>query len=52
MTDMRCGMDSLARSVQAGPGRDPFGGALFCVRGRRADQVKILWHDGAGFAFM
>jgi len=47
---MRCGMNSLARSVQAGLGRDPFRGALFCFRGRRADQVKILWHDGVGMS--
>lgn len=50
VTDMRCGMNSLARSVQAGLGRDPFGGELFCFRGCRADQVKILWHDGVGMS--
>ncbi|MCZ0963329.1 IS66 family insertion sequence element accessory protein TnpB [Paracoccus benzoatiresistens] len=50
VTDMRCGMNSLALKVQAGLGRDPFGGELFCFRGRKADQVKILWHDGVGMS--
>jgi len=47
---MRCGMNSLPIKVQAGLGRDPFGGELFCYRGRKADQVKILWHDGVGMS--
>jgi transposase len=33
VTDMRCGMNSLARSVQQGLGRDPHGGKIFCFRG-------------------
>jgi transposase len=50
VTDMRCGMNSLALKVQAGLERDPFGGELFCFRGRRADKAKILWHDGVGMS--
>lgn len=50
VTDMRCGMNSLALKMQADLGRDPFGGELFCFRGRKADQVKILWHDGVGMS--
>jgi transposase len=46
VTDMRCGMNSLALKVQQGLGRDPHGGEIFCFRGRKGDLVKILWHDG------
>ena len=50
VTDMRCGMNSLALKVQQGLGRDPHGGELFCFRGRRGDLIKILWHDGVGMS--
>jgi len=49
-TDMRCGMDSLARSVQQGLGRDPHGGEIFCFCGRKGDLIKVLWHDGVGMS--
>ncbi len=48
--DMRCGMNSLARSVQQGLGRDPHGGEIFCFRGRKGDLIKVLWHDGVGMS--
>jgi transposase len=47
-TDMRKGMDSLAMLVQQVLSHDPFSGALFAFRGRRADLLKILWYDGQG----
>ena len=50
VTDMRCGMNSLALKVQQGLGRDPHGGEIFCFRGRRGDLVKLLWHDGVGMS--
>lgn len=50
VTDMRCGMNSLALKIQQGLGRDPHGGELVCFRGRRGDLVKILWHDGVGMS--
>lgn len=50
VTDMRCGMNSLALKVQAGLGRDPCGGEVFCFRGRKADTVKLIWHDGVGMS--
>ena len=34
-TDMRRGMNGLARLVQEGLGRDPFAGDVFVFRGRR-----------------
>ena len=50
VTDMRCGMNSLALKVQQGLGRDPHGGEIFCFRGRRGDLIKVLWHDGVGMS--
>ena len=47
-TDMRRGMPGLALQVQEGMGRDPHAGDLFVFRGRRADMIKIIWHDGVG----
>ena len=41
VTDMRCGMNSLALKVQQGLGRDPHGGEIFCFRGRKADRLSF-----------
>jgi transposase len=43
-------MNPLALQVQQGLGRDPHAGEIFCVRGRRGDLVKLLWHDGVGMS--
>jgi transposase len=51
-TDMRKGMASLAMLVQQGLAGDPFGGALFAFRGRRAGLIKLLWHDGIGMCLL
>ena len=50
VTDMRCGMNSLALKNQAGLGRDPCGGEIYCFRGRKADTVKLIWHDSVGMS--
>jgi len=50
VTDMRCGMNSLALKVQEGLGRDPHSGEVFCFRGRKGDLIKVLWHDGVGMS--
>ena len=47
---MRCGMNSLALSVQQNFSRDPHGGDLFVFRGKSGGQVKIIWHDGLGMS--
>lgn len=47
-TDMRKGFDGLALLVQEVLKHDPFGGHIFIFRGRRADRVKILFHDQNG----
>ena len=39
VTDMRCAINSLARPVQQGLGRDPHGGEIFCFRGRKGDPL-------------
>jgi transposase len=49
-TDMRRGMHSLALQVQQALGRDPHAGDLYVFRGRKADLVKIIWHDGLGMS--
>jgi len=45
--DFRKGLDGLAALV-CDAGVDPFSGALFVFRAKRADRVKILWWDGTG----
>lgn len=49
-TDMRRGMNGLSLQVQETLGRDPFAGDLFVFRGKRGDQIKVLWHDGLGLS--
>lgn len=49
---MRKGMVGLAMLVQQGLGEDPFSGALYAFRGRRAGLIKLLWHDGVGLCLL
>ena len=48
ITDMRKGMNGLAAIVQLALGERPFSGDVFVFRGRRGDQVKLLWWSGDG----
>ena len=43
ITDMRNGFNGLASKVQNVLKDDPFSGHLFIFRGRRGDQIKVLW---------
>ena len=52
VTDMRKGMTGLAMLVQQGLAADPFNGAVFAFRGRRAGLIKLLWHDGIGLCML
>ena len=52
VTDMRCGIDSLAAKVQMVLTQDPFSGHVFAFRGRRGDLVKLLWSDGDGMCML
>lgn len=47
--DFRKGIDGLCRLCREFGGADPFSGALFVFRNRRATAVKILVYDGQGF---
>ena len=52
VTDMRKGMVGLAMIVQQTLTEDPFGGAVFAFRGRRAGLIKLIWHDGVGLCML
>lgn len=52
VTDMRKGMAGLAMLVQQTLTEDPFGGAIFAFRGRRAGLIKLIWHDGIGLCML
>jgi transposase len=52
VTDMRKGMIGLAMPVQQGLEDNPFSGALYAFRGRRAGLIKLLWHDGVGLCML
>jgi transposase len=43
--DFRKGLGELLALVCEG-GSDPFSGALYVFRAKRADRVKIVWMDG------
>ncbi|WP_394885818.1 IS66 family insertion sequence element accessory protein TnpB (plasmid) [Mesorhizobium sp. AaZ16] len=45
--DFRKGPDALA-ALMRDTGADPFSGALYVFRAKRADRVKIVWWDGSG----
>ncbi len=47
--DFRKGIDGLAQLCRAALKQDPFGGAIFVFRNRRATAVKALVYDGQGF---
>ena len=46
--DFRRGADGLAATVQTMLRQDPFCGAVFVFRSKRADRVKLLVYDGTG----
>jgi transposase len=47
--DFRSGIDGLCRLCRQRLSSDPFSGAVFVFRNRRATSVKILVYDGQGF---
>jgi transposase len=46
--DFRKGIDGLSRAVQEMFGLDPFCGAVFVFRSKRADRIKLLMWDQTG----
>jgi transposase len=47
--DFRNGIDGLAAVCKAKLAQDPFSGAVFVFRNRRATALKVLVYDGQGF---
>jgi len=47
--DFRKGIDGLSRVVKETLAGDPFSGAVFVFRNRRATAIKVLVYDGQGF---
>ena len=45
--DFRKGMDGLLSLIRD-TGSDPFDGALYIFRAKRADRIKIIFWDGSG----
>ena len=45
--DFRKGATGLMALVRDG-GADPFSGALYVFRSKRADRIKAVWWDGSG----
>ncbi|NSX89144.1 IS66 family insertion sequence element accessory protein TnpB [Agrobacterium tumefaciens] len=45
--DFRKGPASFMALVRDG-GLDPFNGALYVFRSKRADRIRIVWWDGSG----
>ncbi len=46
--DFRKGIDGLAALVRDTMGADPFSGAVYVFRAKRADRVKLVFWDGTG----
>jgi transposase len=47
--DFRRGIDGLARLCRNALQQDPFAGAVFVFRNRKATALKLLMYDGQGF---
>jgi transposase len=46
--DFRKGAEGLAALVRETMGADPFSGAVYVFRAKRADRVKLIFWDGTG----
>jgi transposase len=46
--DFRKGAEGLAALVRETMNADPFSGAVYVFRAKRADRVKLLYWDGTG----
>jgi transposase len=50
--DFRKGMEGLASLVREAMGSDPFCGAVYVFRAKRADRVKLIFWDGTGMVLV
>ena len=46
--NFRKGAEGLAALVREARGSDPFSGAVYVFRAKRADRVKLVFWDGTG----
>lgn len=46
--DFRKGAEGLSALVREELGSDPFSGAIFVFRAKRADRIKLVFWDGTG----
>ena len=46
--DFRKGADGLAALVRESLAADPFSGAVYVFRAKRADRIKLVFWDGTG----
>jgi transposase len=46
--DFRKGAEGLARLVRETMTADPFSGAVYVFRAKRADRIKLIFWDGTG----
>ncbi|MER9462853.1 IS66 family insertion sequence element accessory protein TnpB [Mesorhizobium sp. M0586] len=50
--DFRKGAEGLAALVRDTMGADPFSGAIYVFRAKRADRVKLVYFDGTGVCLL
>ena len=50
--DFRKQADGLAALVQESLQADPYCGAVYVFRSKRADRVKLVWWDGSGICLL
>lgn len=50
--DFRKGAEGLAALVRETMGTDPFSGAVYVFRSKRADRVKLVYFDGTGVCLL
>ena len=48
--DFRKGADGLAALVRESMAADPFSGAVYVFRAKRADRIKLVFWDGTGLS--
>ena len=50
--DFRKGAEGLAALVREAMGADPFSGAVYVFRAKRADRIKLVYWDGSGLCLL
>ena len=50
--DFRKGMEGLAVLVSEHLEADPFSGAVYVFRAKRADRIKLIFWDGTGLCVL